>query len=131
MSGAVSAFTPCSAYRGTSCAWIGVLLRFVGAICRGKEWSRMSIVGIQQDALNSLDKLITQAQGIVQQAKGQKVDKVKELCDLVDLTKRDLAAALVFRSKGNITFVELARRLSVNESTVRRWPEIHRALRAR
>ncbi len=96
-----------------------------------KIWSRMSIVGIQQDALNSLDKLITQAQDIVHQAKGQKADRIKELCDLVDVSKRDLAAALVFRTKGNITFVELSRRLNVNESTIRRWPEIHRALKAK
>ena len=56
---------------------------------------------------------------------------IQELCTLVGISKRDLAAALVFRSKGNITFVELARRLLVNESTVRRWSEIHRALKAK
>jgi hypothetical protein len=86
---------------------------------------------IQREVLDDLDKKITQAYDAVKAAKGQKSDRIKELCELVDITKRDLAAALVFRSKGNITFVELARRLSVNESTVRRWPEIHRALKAR
>lgn len=86
---------------------------------------------IQQHELDDIDVKLTKALDAVKAAKGQKVDRVKELCDLVGISKRDLAAALVFRSKGNITFVELARRLSVNESTVRRWPEIHRALKAK
>lgn len=91
----------------------------------------MGSMGRQQEALHDLDVKLTQALDAVKAAQGQKTDRVKELCALVGITKRDLAAALVFRSKGHITFVELANRLSVNESTVRRWPEIHRALRAK
>ena len=91
----------------------------------------MGTIEIQPDALEDIDVKLTLALDAVKAAKGQKPDRVQELCTLVGLTKRDLAAGLVFRSKGEITFVELARRLSINESTIRRWPEIHRALTAK
>lgn len=86
---------------------------------------------IRQDVLDELILSQTKALDALKSAAGCRVDRVQELCALVGMSKRDLAAGLIFRSKGTITFVELARRLSVNESTVRRWPEIHRALRAK
>ena len=91
----------------------------------------MGTIEIKPDALEDIDVKLTQALDAVKAAKGEKVDRVEELCTLIDISKRDLAAALVFRSDGKITFVELARRLSINESTLRRWPEIHRALKAK
>ena len=91
----------------------------------------MGTIEIKPDALEDIDVKLTRALDAVKAAKGQKTDRVQELCTLVGLSKRDLAAALVFRSNGKITFVELARRLEVNESTIRRWPEIHRALKAK
>jgi len=91
----------------------------------------MGTIDIKPAEAEDLEVNLTLALDIIKAAKGQKPDRVKELCTLVGLTKRNLAAGLVFQSKGKITFVELAHRLSLNESTVRRWPEIHRALKAR
>ncbi len=88
----------------------------------------MDSIVIQRELLDDLDVKITQAFDAVKAAKGQKPDRVKELCDLVGITKRDLAAALVFTSKGDISIIELARRLSVSRRTIHRWPEITRAL---
>ena len=91
----------------------------------------MGTIEIKSDDYEALIVKLTEALDTAKAAKGQKTDRVEELCTLVGLTKRDLAAGLVFRSKGTITFVELARRLSINESTIRRWSEIHRALKAK
>ena len=91
----------------------------------------MAKIEINPDVLEDVDVKLTEALDAVKAARGQNIDRVEELCTLVGLSKRDLAAALVFRSKGQITFAELARRLYVNESTLRRWPEIHRALKAK
>ncbi len=96
-----------------------------------REPPTMGTIEIKPDEAEDLEVKLTLALDAIKAAKGQKPDRVKELCTLVGLTKRDLAAGLVFRSKGKITFVELARRLSLNESTVRRWPEINRALKAK
>lgn len=89
----------------------------------------MSYFVIQKDAAADLELKLTQALDAVKTARGQKADRVKELCDLVGINKRDLAAGLVFTSKGDITIVELARRLSVSRRTIHRWPEIVRALK--
>ena len=91
----------------------------------------MGTIEIKSDALEDIDVKLTQALDAVKAAKGKKTDRMQELCTLTGISKRDLATALVFRSKCKITFAELARRLSLNESTVRRWPEIHRALKAK
>ncbi len=90
----------------------------------------MGSMGKQQEALYDLDIKLTQALDAVKAAQGQKTDRVKELCALVGITKRDLAAGLVFNSKGDITIVELAQRLSISRRTIHRWPEIVRALKA-
>ena len=91
----------------------------------------MGTIEIKPDAAEDLEVKLTQALDIIKAAKGQRIDRVEEACALIDISKRDLAAGLVFRSKGKITFAELARRLSINESSIRRWPEIHRALKAK
>ena len=91
----------------------------------------MGTIEIKPAEAEDLEVKLTLALDAIKAAKGQKPDRVKELCTLVGLSKRDLAAALVFRSEGMITFAELARRLEVNESTARRWPGIHCALKAK
>ncbi len=91
----------------------------------------MGTIEIKPAVLEDINVNLTLALDAIKAAKGQKPDRVEEVCALIDISKRDLAAGLVFRSKGKITFAELARRLSINESTIRRWPEIHRALKAK
>jgi hypothetical protein len=86
---------------------------------------------IQQDAAADLELKLTQALDAVKTARGQKADRVKELCDLVGITKRDLAAGLVLTSQGDISIVELSRRLAIDRTTIYTWPEIVRALKAR
>ena len=110
----------------------GALHCAVGSQCIAiREHPAMGKIEINPDDYEALIVKLTDALDTAKAANGKRVDRVEELCALVDISKRDLAAALVFRSNGKITFVELARRLSVNESTIRRWPEIHRALKAK
>ena len=82
---------------------------------------------------NVLDEMICRQRQQLQdllRLRGQRYDPATELCKEFGISKRDLAAGLVFASKGNITIVELARRLSISRRTVYRWSEIVRALKA-
>ncbi len=98
-------------------------------VANGKDV--MGSMGKQQEALHDLDIKLTQALDAVKAAKGQKTDRVKELCTLVGITKRELAAGLVLSTKGDISIAEISRRLAVDRTTVYTWPEIVRALKAR
>ena len=84
---------------------------------------------IQQDELEELNVKLTNVLDAIKTAKGQKVDHVKELCDLVGISKQSLAAGIIWISKGDITIVELAEKLHVGRATIYRWPDILNALK--
>ena len=86
---------------------------------------------IPPDVLDDLDIKITQALDAVKAAKGQKVDRVQELCDLVGISKQSLAGGIILENKGDISQIEIARILNIHERTLRKrsWHKIRTLLK--
>ena len=90
----------------------------------------MNTVEMKPDVL---DAMIRQQQKHLQdllRLRGQRYNPSNEVCKEFDIQKRYLAIGLIFQEKGNISIAELARRLSVDRTTIYTWPEIVRALKA-
>lgn len=89
----------------------------------------MDTIDIQPDVL---DEMIRQQKKQLQallKLRGKVYSPSNEVCKEFGIKKRYLAAGLIFQEKGNISIAELARRLSVDRTTIYNWPEIVRALK--
>jgi hypothetical protein len=85
---------------------------------------------IKLDVLDELIQSQTQALDALKMARGQRVDRVDELCRLVGISKRALAGGIILEHGGDISISELAQKLQVGRATIYRWPEVVRALKA-
>lgn len=90
----------------------------------------MNTIDMKPDVL---DEMIRQQKKHLQdllRLRGETYNPSNEVCKEFGIHKRYLAVGLIFQEKGNISIAELARRLSVDRSTIYAWPEIVRALKA-
>lgn len=85
---------------------------------------------IPKAALDRLEKNLANSLDAVRKAQGHRSDQVQHLCDLVGITKRDLAGGIILGCKGDITQVELADRLMVSRRSINNWSEIVSALQS-
>lgn len=97
--------------------------------CHGVR-AEMENKEIKPELLDELIQSQTQALDSLKNMRGKRVDRVKELCDLVGISKRSLAGGIILESDGDISITELAQKLQVDRRTIYRWPEIVRALKA-
>ena len=84
---------------------------------------------IPADTLDEMIIATSNTLDALRSAKGKKVDRVTELCEITGISKRSLAAGIILEEKGDITAIELAKRISINRCTIYNWKEIHRVLR--
>lgn len=59
----------------------------------------------------------------------KKEDPVKAVCKHFGISKRDLAQAIIFNRKGDITKVKLANMLSLDRKTLWNWHEVRQTLK--
>lgn len=87
---------------------------------------------ISKNSLNELERTLTASLDAVRKAQGRRtdIDAVQRLCNQAGITKRQLAAGIVLGCKGDITMVDLASKLEIGYTTIKRWTEVRTALRA-
>lgn len=90
----------------------------------------MSTVDISETVLNDINVKLTKALDAVKAARGQKADHVQELCDLVGISKRTLAKAIILENKGDISQTEIAATLNIHQRTLRKrnWHDVRKLL---
>lgn len=89
----------------------------------------MGKIEIQPDVLDAMIRQQKKQLQDLLRLRGDKYNPSNEICKEFGIQKRYLAAALIFQEKGDINIAELARRLSVDRTTIYTWPEIVRALK--
>jgi len=86
---------------------------------------RAALIEIKHQLLGSV-ALVDKQLGV---RNTDKADRVRELCELVDISPRNLAGGIILSRAGDITKTELAELLGVSRRTINNWPNVRRVMK--
>lgn len=91
-----------------------------------RHQERFDNSNLSKASLQNLEYALQQLLGLVQKAQGKRKDPVQRLCDSATVPKQTLAIAMIYELDGHITGIELARRLHIHPSTLRKrsWRKV-------
>ena len=91
----------------------------------------MGTIDKKSDALDDIDVKLTQALDAVKAARGQRPDRMGEFCKEFGIYKQSLAIGIIFEADGDISQVELAQKLNIDERTLRKrnWRKVRTLLK--
>lgn len=94
---------------------------------------RLDSSNLSKASLRQLEYTLNESLFVVQKARGQRKDPVQRLCDSAHVKKQTLARAIIFELDGDITCIELAKRLCIHPDTLRKraWREIRNMIVAK
>jgi hypothetical protein len=91
---------------------------------------RLGTFSLSKASLQKLEHTLNTSLDAVQKARGKRIDTVQRLCNLVGITKRDLAMGIILERNGDISQVEMAKILNINVDTFRKpnWSNVRNSL---
>ena len=91
---------------------------------------RLDNFNLSKASLQNLEYTLNGSLDVVQKAQGKRNDTIQRLCDLVGISKQTLAKAIIFEAKGDISCVELSRKLNLHKSTLRKrnWHDVRKLI---